>query len=192
MLQGALLQRVNATCATCPYGIDLSQANYSVNVFAQALVGNCQQVDRMLFNTTRRETASIASYEDLWRFTLVNYNAGPGCLARALTRTYKSGKPLDWYNVAANFEPVCRASVDYLMDISGADTSIIPVYNTPLPTPTPTRTPRPTRTPAPTRTQTPTRTPTVTRTPTPSQTPTPSPSATAEGTQNATTSPSAT
>jgi len=174
MLQGALMQRVDATCATCPFGIDLSKANYSINVFAQTLIGNCEQVNRMLFNTTQRETVTIASYEDLWRFTVVNYNAGPGCLARALQRTYRSRQDLHWENVAANFEPVCRSAVSYLMDISGADESIIPIYNTPLPTSTPTRTPRPTRTPLPTRTITPTRTPTVTRTPTATATPTPS------------------
>jgi hypothetical protein len=34
MLRGALVRKVNATCPGCPAGIDLSQADYSVRVFA--------------------------------------------------------------------------------------------------------------------------------------------------------------
>jgi len=99
ILRGALMQRVNATCATCPLGIDLSQANFSINIFAQTIIGNCEQVDRMLYNTTHKETVLLTSYEDLWRFTMVNYNAGPGCLGNAIQRAYRSGRALNWQNV---------------------------------------------------------------------------------------------
>ena len=163
ILRGALMQRVNATCATCPLGIDLSQANFSINIFAQTIIGNCEQVDRMLYNTTHKETVLLTSYEDLWRFTMVNYNAGPGCLGNAIQRAYRSGRALNWQNVGANLSPYCRDSVKYLMDISGEDSSFIPVYNTPLPTATATRTPAATTTP--TVTPTPTITPTMTITP---------------------------
>lgn len=159
LLRGALMQRVNATCATCPLGVDLTQANFSINIFAQTIIGNCQQVDRMLYNTTHKPTVQLTSYEDLWRFTMVNYNAGPGCLGNAIQRAYRSGKTLNWQNVGANLSPYCRDSVKYLMDISGSDSSFIPVYNTPLPTSTPTLTP--------TTTQTPTITPTPTLTSSP-------------------------
>jgi hypothetical protein len=163
ILRGALMQRVNATCSTCPLGIDLSQANFSINVFAQTIIGNCEQVDRMLYNTAHKETVLLTSYEDLWRFTMVNYNAGPGCLGNAIQRAYRTGRALNWQNVGANLSPNCRDSVKYLMDISGEDSSFIPVYNTPLPTATATRTPAATTTP--TVTPTPTITPTMTITP---------------------------
>jgi hypothetical protein len=163
LLRGGLMQHVNATCATCPLGIDLSQANFSINIFAQTIIGNCQQVDRMLYNTAHEPTVGLTSYEDLWRFTLVNYNAGPGCLSDALQRAYRNGEALNWQNVGANLDLFCRDSVKYLMDISGSDSSFIPIYNTPLPTSTPTRTPSATQTP--TITPTPSITPTVTSSP---------------------------
>lgn len=160
LLRGALVKKVNSSCETCPMGIDLSQANFSINVFAQTLLANCEQVNRMIYNTTQRSPAETSNYVDLWRFTLINYNAGPGCLGNSLERTYDDGSPLDWEHVVANLEPVCRDSVKYALDISEGSIEEIPVFNTPLPTPTitrtPTLTPTPTITPTPTETATPT------------------------------------
>ncbi len=182
MLKGALVQKVNATCADCPAGIDMTQANFSITVFAEALVGNCNQVNRLLYNVTHQDTADSASYSDLWRFTLVNYTAGPGCLFEAVSRTYKARSPLNWVNVAANLPESCRQSVDYVVKISQGDSEESIAFSTPLPTATrtpikPTATVTLTRTPTPTRTVTTTRTPSMTMTPshTPSVTPSPSP-----------------
>lgn len=187
ILRGALVQEVNATCADCPMGIDLTQANFSVQIFGETLVANCAQVDRMVYNLTAQTSGLMSSYTDLWRFTLINYNAGAGCLWTALSRTWKAGDPLDWLHVATNLEPACQGAVDYIYDISEGDTASIPVFSTMVPTstPRPTLTPRPTRptstpkptfTPTGTLTLTPTgtyMTPTITNTPTPSNTPTP-------------------
>lgn len=187
ILRAVLVQEVNATCADCPLGIDLTQANNSVQIFGETLVANCSQVDRMLYNLTSQTSGLMSSYTDLWRFTLVNYNAGPGCLWTAMARTWKAGDPLDWLHVATNLEPACQGAVDYIYDISEGDTARIPVFSTMVPTstPRPTITPRPTRptstatatkTPTGTLTITPTgtyATPTITNTPTPSNTPTP-------------------
>lgn len=180
-LRGALVQKVNATCSDCPMGIDLTQANFSVHIFGETLLGNCAQVDRMIYNLTNQSSGAMSSYNDLWRFTLINYNAGPGCLWNAMSRTWKAGDPLDWVHVAANLDQVCRLSVNYVMDISEGDTARIPVYSTLIPTATPTKTrvpptARPTSTPKITKTPTSgtiTVTSTVTLTPTPSSTPTP-------------------
>jgi hypothetical protein len=157
ILRGALVQKVNASCAECPAGIDLTQANFSIHVFAEALVGNCSQVDRVLYNVTKKTTSSVANYSDLWRFSLINYTAGPGCLFEAVSRTYKSKNPLDWIHVAANLPPECRPAVDYVSQVSQGDSEVNIAFSTPLPTAT--------RTPiVPTKTQTLTRTPTLTRT----------------------------
>jgi len=52
MLRGALVRKVNATCPDCPAGIDLSQANYSVGVFARSMLASCEQVGQTIFNIT--------------------------------------------------------------------------------------------------------------------------------------------
>ncbi|MDT8899041.1 hypothetical protein QYE77_12275 [Thermanaerothrix sp. 4228-RoL] len=154
MLRGALVRQVNASCPECPAGIDLTQAQFSVRVFAEGLKANCEQVGRLISNLTGRRAGEISSYTDLWRFTLVNYNAGPGCLLRALRGAYAAGEPLDWEHVAAHLEPVCQSAIDYVRDISERLSGIQPtptswVYpgqtppSPPLVIP-PTPTPRPT------------------------------------------------
>lgn len=157
ILRGALVQKVNASCTECPAGIDLTQANFSIHVFAETLVGNCSQVDRVLYNVTKKTTNSVANYSDLWRFSLINYTAGPGCLFNAISRTYKAKSPLDWIHVAANLPPECRPAVNYVSQVSQGDSEVNIAFSTPLPTAT--------RTPVvPTKTQTLTRTATVTAT----------------------------
>ena len=118
MLRGALVRKVDASCPDCPVSIDLSEANYSIDVFAQALLANCEQAGRMITNLTSLYPGQVSSYEDLWRFTLVNYNAGPGCLSSALTRTLNAHQPLTWQNVTSYLDPVCQSAIGYVQDIS--------------------------------------------------------------------------
>jgi hypothetical protein len=182
-LRGALLQKVNASCADCPMGIDLSQANFSIRIFAETLIGNCSQVDRVIYNVTNQKSGQVSSYNDLWRFTLVNYNAGTGCLYTAMNRTWKAKESLDWVHVATNLEPACQGAVAYVDRVSGGDTQEIRVFSTMLPSatatsrkPTPTltltRTPAPTQTPTATATSVPMEGPSPTASETPTITPT--------------------
>ncbi|HPX96188.1 MAG TPA: hypothetical protein PLA02_03000 [Brevefilum fermentans] len=146
MLRGALVNKVNAACPECPMGIDLQQANFSISIFARSLLANCEQVGQIIYNTTRRLAGEVSSYEDLWRFTLINYNGGPGCLSNAIEQTYKSGHPLTWDAVIQHIEPgICRISIDYVNDIAY-------MPGIPTTTPTPSVSPnifRPTTTPTP-------------------------------------------
>ena len=118
MLRGALVQKVNAACPDCPMGIDLAQANFSISIFARSLLANCEQVGQIIYNSTQRVAGEIVQYEDLWRFTLVNYNAGSGCLANAIQQTISLGELLDWSNVSSHLEPACQPAADYVNDIS--------------------------------------------------------------------------
>lgn len=168
MLRGALVSKVNASCPDCPASIDLSQAHYSVQVFAKGLQANCEQVSRIITNLTLLSPGQVSSYEDLWRFTLVNYNAGPGCLSRAIQKAWQANQPVNWSNVTAYLEPACQLSIGYVEDIS----QLLKVTPTPtvwLPFSGPINTPVLPRV---------VNTPTVTPTPGPSVTPTPSPTAT--------------
>ena len=164
MLSGALVRKVNASCPDCPVGIDISQANFSVRVFAEGLLANCQQVGRLITNITRYSPRQVSSYVDLWQFTLANYNAGPGCLSEAIKEAWKAAEPLGWAHVAPRLDPACQKAVDYVNDISQVLGGITPtptswVYmgtpvpaltvvgvRTPTPLPTATRTPSPTNT----------------------------------------------
>ena len=132
---------------------------------------------RILRNVTGLDPGQSSSYEDLWRFTLVNYNAGPGCLGNAVNRRWPLVLTLDWENVIAQLEPACQGAIGYVEDISAMRRI--------GPTPTPwlgsagalptVAYPRVQTTPTPRATglvRTPTQTPTVTATPNGSETPT--------------------
>lgn len=117
-LRIGLINTVNATCQDCPLGIDLMQADFSVSVFGHTLVANCEQAGRIVRNVSGQAPGQAATYEDLWKFTLVNYNAGPGCLGEAVQSTADNDETFEWENVSANLEGVCSLGVDYVEDIS--------------------------------------------------------------------------
>lgn len=118
-LRRALVGSVDATCEECPLGLDLSQADFSVGVFAHTLIANCEQTAQVIYNYTGQTTDNAASYEDLWKFTLVNYNAGGGCLAEGVSGANgANGLPLTWETVSPHLIGACSGAVDYVNDIS--------------------------------------------------------------------------
>jgi hypothetical protein len=139
ILKGALLTRTNATCSGCVNGIDVTKANFSIHIFAETLEANCRQVNQVIYNNTKKATRGVSSYEDLWRFTMINYNAGPGCLSYAVYQTNAAKEPIDWEHVASHLTEVCRPGVQYVVDVSGGETELITVFATPVPTGTPTK-----------------------------------------------------
>jgi len=113
-----LINTVNATCQDCPLGIDLTEADFSVSIFGHTMLANCEQAGRIVRNVSGGTPGEFTSYEDLWKFTLVNYNAGPGCLGEAVQATDDQNLPLTWENVSANLIGVCSLAVEYVDDIS--------------------------------------------------------------------------
>jgi len=118
MLRGALVQKVNAACPECPVGIDLTQANFSISIFARSLLANCEQVRQIVFNNTGKQPGQLISYEDMWKFSLVNYTSGSGCLGNAMQRTLNNGNSLTWENVSFNLEQACRPGIEYVNEVS--------------------------------------------------------------------------
>jgi hypothetical protein len=117
-LRMALIGAVDGTCETCPLKINLDRANFSIGVFAHTLLANCEQAGQLVENITGGPAGDAASYEDLWKFTLINYNAGPGCLGNALDATTGLDEELNWENVSSHLEPACQGAIDYVNSIS--------------------------------------------------------------------------
>jgi hypothetical protein len=118
VLRQALVSSVNATCEDCALGIDLSRANFSIGVFAHTLIASCEQTAQVIYNTVGQLPNSVATYEDLWRMTLVNYNAGPGCLSLTLNEAWTQEHALTWDVLSRHFTPVCDTARTYVDDIS--------------------------------------------------------------------------
>ncbi|TFH33833.1 MAG: hypothetical protein E4G99_10750 [Anaerolineales bacterium] len=121
MLRGALAIQANVTCATCPTGIDLEKADGTVDLFADLLLANCAQMGEVVRQTFNTAPGNAASYPDLWRLTLVNYNAGSGCLYEALEDINRQRKILVWPNVREALLELeaCRGAIKYVEDITG-------------------------------------------------------------------------
>ena len=119
ILRLALVASVNAKCENCPLGIDLARADFSVGVFANSMIASCKQAGQVITNYTSKSPGEVASYEDLWKFSLVNYNAGGGCLAEVITRSLGEGNTiLTWDNTSPYISGACAGAVDYVNDIS--------------------------------------------------------------------------
>jgi hypothetical protein len=118
MLRGALVKKVNASCPECLNGVNLDQARFSIDVFAAGLRASCIQTGQILYNVTQKRAGQSSSYEDLWRFTLVDYNAGPGCLDTALRSVNSAGNKLDWANVSGALEDACKGAIRYVENAS--------------------------------------------------------------------------
>jgi hypothetical protein len=116
ILRGAVAIRANSDCSSCPTGIDLNHAIYSIELFAQTILANCQQAGQIVTNNRGELPGSVARYEDLWRFTLANYHAGPGCLSNAIQSL--ASRPLTWENLAPRLERECPGIEDYIDGIT--------------------------------------------------------------------------
>ena len=117
-LMGVVVQRANAECSDCKYYLDLSKAERSIPTFAETLLANASFVKRVVKLTTRSQAADVVAYEDLWKFTLTSYNAGPGCFANAFITLVNNRNPLTWHNLSMQLEPGCRGAIPYVEFIS--------------------------------------------------------------------------
>jgi len=118
LLRQSLVASVDATCQECPLGLDLTQADFSVTVFAHTLTANCEQTGQVIRNYTDENPGDVTSFENLWKFTLVNYNAGPACLADAIQGAQFNDLELTWENVSLYLPEACQGAMEYVNDIS--------------------------------------------------------------------------
>lgn len=95
MIRGALIDSIDASCPTCPYGIDLLKAKQSINLLGLVINSTCQQTKALMdsLNTT-------AEIEDYWKFTIATYHSGIGCVQSAIEQASLTSSKLDWESVS--------------------------------------------------------------------------------------------
>ena len=120
-LQGMVIQLADANCESCRFNLDMQQAEASVSIFARALIVNQRFVEKSVKALSGRDAVDTLSRDDLWKFTLVSYNAGPGCFFNAYSSIYYLGLSQTWSNLKGFLEPACRTAVPYIQ--SAMDTS---------------------------------------------------------------------
>jgi len=119
-LRLALIDTVNVTCENCPLGVDIEEANFSIDVFAHTLLANCEQASQVIKNYNEKKTPKDLgiTYEDMWKFTMVNYNAGGGCLANAIEAAREQKEPMTFERVSLYLEPACQGAIEYVIQLS--------------------------------------------------------------------------
>jgi len=119
MLRGALAAQAKADCPGCQQGIDLTNVDFSVSLFAQSLLANCEQVAQIVYNASGKIAGTVSNYEDLWRMTIANYHAGPGCLSYAVHQAWNTNRNrLLWDEISTQFTAPCQGVIPYLEKIS--------------------------------------------------------------------------
>jgi hypothetical protein len=118
ILRGALAIQANADCKDCPSGIDLEEADSTITLFGEGILANCEQVGQTILNATLTSPGQISSYEDLWRFTLANYNGGPGCLSFAIHSSWGLREPMDWEHVSTHITDACQGMIAYVDEVA--------------------------------------------------------------------------
>lgn len=119
MIRGYFLRNViDVSCPDCPKKFDEKKANDTIDIFAKLIVANCQQVGNVIVDITEQKPGTVSIYDDLWRYTLLNYNGGSGCVSGAIETTYNAGVPVNWSNVSDNLKGKCQNALDYVEKVS--------------------------------------------------------------------------
>ena len=146
-LQGMLVQKINGDCSTCRFNQDFKQIENSIPYIGRVLQANGAYVRYAINVFTGHQATELVGSDDLWRFTLTAYNAGPGCFRSALSNVYYRGLTLNWRNLKAYLEPACKGAISYVDFVSKTDA--YHPENDPALHPTPTTPAQPTATPVP-------------------------------------------
>jgi hypothetical protein len=118
IIRGALALQARADCKDCPEGIDLTDVNFTVSLFANTLLANCAQISRSVYTATGMMAGRVATYEDLWRFTIANYHAGAGCVSFAIHQAWGFTEQLTWQEASTRFTEPCNGVVPYVEQIT--------------------------------------------------------------------------
>jgi len=107
MIRGALIESINASCPSCPYGIDFVKAKQSINLLALVVSSTCKQT-----NAIMEDLNVTSSLEDYWKFTIATYHSGIGCVQNAIEKASLTSKNLDWESVSKNLN--CYGGKSYV------------------------------------------------------------------------------
>jgi hypothetical protein len=109
---------IDASCPECSEKYDEKKAQNTIDIFAKLVISNCEQVSRVIMDITEQKPGTVSTYDDLWRYTLLNYNGGSGCVSGAIEATTKANEPVDWLHVSARLQNHCKGALDYVEKVS--------------------------------------------------------------------------
>ncbi len=117
MLRGLVLNDADSSCQTCVNNIDINKANASIDIFARLLIANGRQIGRIIERDLNKKPGQVSSYVDLWKFTLLAYNAGAGCFEQALLKS-PLNQSIIWDDFKTRISTGCMSGVNYAESIA--------------------------------------------------------------------------
>jgi hypothetical protein len=117
LLRGFVLQEIDATCPTCPGGVDPAKADRSMQFLAETLQASCLQTASLVWEYSGREPMALMSYEDYWRLVLANYHSGAGCTSQAISQLNVQQTSWSWRNIANQYAGGCASGALYIRRI---------------------------------------------------------------------------
>jgi hypothetical protein len=118
ILRGALASSADVDCADCEFGVDLTSVEGSIDLVAHTMLADCDQVAQIVYNATGKIAGQVATYEDLWKFTIADYHVGPGCLSYAMYTTWAAKATLDWEHISTHLTEPCQSVVPYVAQVT--------------------------------------------------------------------------
>lgn len=85
-----------------------------IDLLAATLKASAAQVNQLVQNVTGLSIEEVATYEDMWRFTIANYYSGSGCLQSAMQVTFALKYSLTWENVRNFLSGSCSNAKEYV------------------------------------------------------------------------------
>jgi hypothetical protein len=117
IVRGAVATSADADCESCEFGINLASINESINLVADTLLANCEQVAQIVYNATGKIAGEVSDYEELWKYTLADYHVGPGCLSYALYTSWAARATMDWAHVSTYLTEPCESVIPYVTEV---------------------------------------------------------------------------
>jgi hypothetical protein len=107
LIRGSLAMALDASCPNCQYGVDLSRSSQSIPLIAQVVYSNCMQAKSIL-----DLHGFTASYNDYWKFTMVSYHSGFGCLQNAVGAMPQTSGEITWKDLSSHL--ACPGTSEYI------------------------------------------------------------------------------
>jgi hypothetical protein len=118
LLRGALASSADVDCMDCEFGIDLTSIDTNINLVAHTMLADCEQVAQIVYNATGKIAGEVASYEDLWKFTIADYHVGAGCLSYAMYTNWAARSNMDWEHVSTHLTQPCESVIPYVTQVT--------------------------------------------------------------------------
>jgi hypothetical protein len=102
---------------------DLIGTPAEIDVLAAMLKASAEQSGQLVQNISGQEIIYVASYTDMWKITIGNYNAGAGCIGDSLNQVVENDESITWDAVVSHLSSICSPSEAYVRQVMDLSTT---------------------------------------------------------------------